>query len=210
MSEAIFGDVIGQLGALIAPDGIDQDVQPPPPRRHIVHHPPRLCRGERIKGEGFDIGAGFADFRGTRRRLLFIVAGHRDAVKGAIERLRAAGIVVSLFLDPDQRQIDLAKQLGAEAVELHTGAYAEAGAGQRRAAELTKLTTAGAHVRALGLTLHAGHGLTYRNIGPVARIEGLCEFNIGHSIVARAVLVGMRQATREMIELIEKYAPREA
>ena len=90
----------------------------------------------------------------------------------------------------------------AGAVELHTGAYAEAGAGQRRTAELAKLKTAGAHVRSLGLTLHAGHGLTYHNVKPIAAIAEMTELNIGHSIIARAIMVGMQQAVREMKELI--------
>jgi pyridoxine 5-phosphate synthase len=87
-------------------------------------------------------------------------------------------------------------------VELHTGKYCEAGAGQARAAELAKLHAAGERVRQLGLVLHAGHGLTYHNVKPVAAIPGMTELNIGHSIVARAIMVGFQQAVREMKELI--------
>lgn len=130
------------------------------------------------------------------------VAGQKSTVALAIQRLHAAGITVSLFLDPDLKQIEVAKELGAEAVELHTGKYCEAGAGQARAAELHKLNLAALRVRELGLVLHAGHGLTYHNVKPVAAIPGMTELNIGHSIVARAIMVGFQQAVREMKELI--------
>jgi pyridoxine 5-phosphate synthase len=126
-----------------------------------------------------------------------------DRVRAAIERLRAAGIVVSLFLDPDERQIAAAAGIGAEAIELHTGAYAEATGDPRQAAELANLHRISAQVRAAGLTLHAGHGLTYRNVRPVATILEMHELNIGHSIVARAIMVGFEQAVREMKKLVE-------
>jgi pyridoxine 5-phosphate synthase len=130
------------------------------------------------------------------------VLAHRDAAADCIQRLRAAGITVSLFLDPDEQQIRAAADLGAHAVELHTGQYALA-KGHAAAAELHKLRGAGKLVRELGLTLHAGHGLTYRNVIPIARIDGMDELNIGHSIVSRAVMVGMQAAVREMKELIQ-------
>ncbi len=123
-------------------------------------------------------------------------------VADAIARLRDAGIGISLFLDPDFRQLDAAKQLGAEAVELHTGEYALAVGEKDQLAQLAKLVAAGNHVRSLGLTLHAGHGLTYRNVKPIAAIEGMAELNIGHSIVARALMVGFEQAVRDMKRLI--------
>jgi pyridoxine 5-phosphate synthase len=128
--------------------------------------------------------------------------GGRSPVAEAIARLRGAGIVVSLFLDPDPRQIEAAAGLGADAVELHTGAYALAVGEQQQAAELAQLTKAAKQVRSLGLTLHAGHGLTYRNVKPIAAIEGMSELNIGHSIVARAIMVGFEQAVREMKKLV--------
>ncbi len=130
------------------------------------------------------------------------VVGNQAAVDEAMKRLRDAGIVVSLFLDPDARQIELARDLGAEAVELHTGRYAEASHGAAQAAQLVTLAEAGALVRREGMTLHAGHGLTYRNVRPVAEIEGMTELNIGHSIIARAVMVGMREAVAEMKRLV--------
>lgn len=126
---------------------------------------------------------------------------HRESVGRAVSQLRSAGIVVSLFLDPDAAQIEAAASLGAEAVELHTGRYALA-TGAARQAELAALIDAGRRVRELGLTLHAGHGLNYQNVTPVARIDGMCELNIGHSIISRALMVGMQQAVREMKALV--------
>jgi pyridoxine 5-phosphate synthase len=119
--------------------------------------------------------------------------GHRAAVADAMRRLRDAGIVVSLFLDPGT--------LSADAVELHTGCYAGA-ATRDQETELAALAEAAALVRRAGMTLHAGHGLTYRNVQPVARLPEMSELNIGHSIVARAVMVGFQQAVREMKQLV--------
>jgi pyridoxine 5-phosphate synthase len=129
------------------------------------------------------------------------VATHRIVTARAIERLKAAGIEVSLFLDPDPRQIELAQQLGAEAVELHTGQYALArGAAQHE--QLVALANAGKLICDLGLRLHAGHGLNYHNVIPVARIARMHELNIGHAIVSRAVFVGLERAVREMKQLV--------
>ncbi len=130
------------------------------------------------------------------------VVANRAAVAETIRRLQAAGISVSLFLDPEDAQIVCGADLGANAIELHTGQYALA-SGRGQQAELAKLANAGRRVRDLGMTLHAGHGLTYRNVQPVARIEGMHELNIGHSIVSRAVMVGMERAVREMKALIQ-------
>lgn len=129
------------------------------------------------------------------------VSANRDVVAVAIGALQEVGIVVSLFLDPDNRQIELAAELGSAAVELHTGQYALA-SGEQQQVELAKLSNAGRRIRDLGMALHAGHGLTYRNVVPVAQIEGMHELNIGHSIVSRAVMVGMEDAVREMKALI--------
>ncbi len=126
----------------------------------------------------------------------------RTRIAEAIASLRGAGIVVSLFLDPDRWQIDAAASLKADAVELHTGQYALAIGEEPQRAEVAKLTEAAKQVRSLGLTLHAGHGLTYRNVQPIATIEGMSELNIGHSIVARAIMVGFEQAVREMKRLV--------
>jgi pyridoxine 5-phosphate synthase len=130
------------------------------------------------------------------------VLGQRDRVAHAVDRLREAGISVSLFLDPDLRQIEEAARLRVDAVELHTGQYALAAPGAAQEKELENLKTIGAAVRQAGLALHAGHGLTYRNVRPVAAIEGMHELNIGHSIVARALMVGFEEAVREMKRLV--------
>jgi pyridoxine 5-phosphate synthase len=129
------------------------------------------------------------------------VAGAEKKVATAIKRLHDAGIIVSLFLDPDPRAIELAHKLQADAVELHTGQFALA-KGREHDAELRKLSEAARLIVERGLTLHAGHGLTYHNVLPIARLPQMCELNIGHSIVARALLVGFQAAVREMKQLI--------
>jgi pyridoxine 5-phosphate synthase len=129
-------------------------------------------------------------------------AGQQSRLADAVAKLHEAGIVASLFLDPDPRQLEAAVAIGADAVELHTGAYAHASAKFAGVAELAALRTAAEQVIAAGLTLHAGHGLTYRNVQPIARIPGMCELNIGHSIIARAIMVGLEQAVRDMKRLI--------
>lgn len=129
----------------------------------------------------------------------------RSSVAPAVAKLRSRGMVVSLFLDPDASQIEAAAELGADAVELHTGQYALArGANQCR--EFERLVESGKRIRDLGMQLHAGHGLNYHNVGPVAAIEGMGELNIGHSIVARSVFIGLQSAVREMKQLIERSA----
>jgi len=130
------------------------------------------------------------------------VVGQRPAVTTAVEQLHAAGIAVSLFIDPDPDQIDAAAALGVAAVELHTGSYANAASATDRERELHTLAQAATLTRQAGLTLNAGHGLTYRNVVPVATLDGMHELNIGHSIVARAIFVGMTEAVREMKRLI--------
>jgi pyridoxine 5-phosphate synthase len=131
------------------------------------------------------------------------VAGQRAAATTAVKRLHDAGMYVSLFLDPDPRQLDLAKSIGADAVELHTGQYALAKPGKPRDAELAKLVAAGRQIRAAGLALHAGHGLNYHNVQTIAAIPDMHELNIGHAIIARAVFIGLQQAVREMKDLLE-------
>ena len=133
------------------------------------------------------------------------VAGQLDKVTSFVERLQDAGIVVSLFIDPDPRQIAASIRSGAKAVELHTGKYANS-SGPAQEKELGVLQGVSQEVLARGLKLHAGHGLTYRNVLPIAAIPGMTELNIGHSIVARAVFVGMTQAVREMKDLMIRAA----
>lgn len=122
---------------------------------------------------------------------------------GVIKRLRLSGIVVSLFIDPVKEQIKLAKELAVEFVELHTGLYAEAKTAKERQVQLDKLIEATKFALELGLGVNAGHGLNYTNVQAVSRISGIEELNIGHSIMARAIIVGMAQAVREMKELIQ-------
>jgi len=126
------------------------------------------------------------------------VVGQFDRVSEAVARCVDAGLEVSLFIDPDPAQVDASLRAGARAVELHTGRYADAATPSDQARELGALTLAGAEAVARGLALHAGHGLNYQNVGPVSLIDAVAELNIGHSIVSRAVLVGMEQAVRDM------------
>jgi pyridoxine 5-phosphate synthase len=129
------------------------------------------------------------------------VVGQFAAVERAVKQLHEAGISVSLFLDPDPRQIEAGQKLGCAAIELHTGKYALA-SGKEREQELAALVSGGQQIREQGMLLHAGHGLNYQNVSPVARIAEMRELNIGHSIVSRAVLVGLDRAVREMKELV--------
>ena len=130
------------------------------------------------------------------------VVGHVDTMKPACERLAAAGIDVSLFIDPDQQQIDAAVQCSAPTIELHTGAYAEATDPEGVQAELAKIQQAAQYAKQQGLVVNAGHGLHYDNVLAIAAIPELHELNIGHSIVAHAVMVGFEQAVKQMKELI--------
>ncbi len=130
------------------------------------------------------------------------VVGQNSAVGLAVKQLTAAGIVVSLFIDPDPAQIDAAAALGVSAIELHTGSYANATTESDRDAELQALARAATLAQQAGLILNAGHGLTYRNVMPVAELQGMHELNIGHSIVARAIFVGMTEAVRQMKALV--------
>lgn len=118
----------------------------------------------------------------------------------SVKRLHDAGIFVSAFIDAVPRQIELAKELGFDAVELHTGQYANAITDQQP--ELEKLISGGRLIVAAGMRLHAGHGLSYRNVLPVAGIAGMYELNIGHAIIARSIFIGLREAVREMKQLI--------
>lgn len=146
------------------------------------------------------------------RRAELTTEGGLDCTKNqrklasVISRMKKAGIVVSAFILPDVKQVAAAAQVGCDAVELHTGKYAHAGSAEDLHRTILALENARDAGWDKGLVVHAGHGLTYNNIGPVAGLEGLEDFNIGHSIVARSVFVGIRQATREMIALIDKYA----
>jgi pyridoxine 5-phosphate synthase len=128
----------------------------------------------------------------------------RGRVAAALERLRGAGIRTSLFIDPDDAALRHSAELGADAVELHTGEYANAVRPSDAAEQVDRLARASALGRELDLAVHAGHGLTYENVAPVAAIADIEELNIGHSIVSRAVLVGLERAVREMAEIVRR------
>lgn len=127
---------------------------------------------------------------------------YRARLEQVVKRMHKKGIIVSSFITPDEEHILASAEAGCDAVEFHTGAYANAKNDRAVERTLNGLRDGRDIATAAGLIVHAGHGLTYRNVAPVAAIEGLCEFNIGHSIVARAVLVGIREATEEMMRLV--------
>lgn len=131
---------------------------------------------------------------------LNVLAG-QARIAEACAVLGAAGVRVSLFVDPEPAQLEAAVRAGAPVVELHTGAYAEA-AGAERPRQLERLRAAARAAAALGLTVHAGHGLNYHNVGPVAAIPEIVELNIGHSIIARALFDGLARAVRDMKDLM--------
>lgn len=130
------------------------------------------------------------------------VVSNRDYLKGVVAQLKGAGILVSIFVDPDPRQVEAARAVEADAIEIHTGLYSEAKDPKAREAELKRVIEAAKHGKALGLSVRAGHGLNYWNVRPIAQIPEIEELSIGHAIVARAVLVGMERAVREMLELL--------
>jgi len=130
------------------------------------------------------------------------VASQSETIKKIVKRLQDRGMIVSLFLDPDPKQIESGFKTGCDAIELHTGCYAIAETEKKRNVELQRLQTSGAAICAAGVRLHAGHGLTYHNVLPIASIPNMLELNIGHSIVARALMVGMQEAVAEMKRLL--------
>jgi pyridoxine 5-phosphate synthase len=137
---------------------------------------------------------------------LDVLAGE-SSVRSTIDRLKTGGIHVSLFIDPELKQIDASKRFGADAIEFQTASYSEAVGATAVARELEKLQVATAHAKSLGLHVHMGHGLNYWNVQPIVRIPGVEELNIGHSIVSRAVLVGMERAVREMKAAMTEHEP---
>ncbi|MFH0947013.1 MAG: pyridoxine 5'-phosphate synthase [Planctomycetota bacterium] len=130
------------------------------------------------------------------------VVGCSSQIRDAVQELREAGRVVSLFIDPSPRQIEASRGVDADGIELHTGRYAEARLPRDRMSELECLARGVVQGRELGLAVHAGHGLNYQNTGAVAALPGVEDLNIGHSIVSRAVLVGLDQAVRDMLVVL--------
>jgi pyridoxine 5-phosphate synthase len=131
------------------------------------------------------------------------VVGHEQALAQVVGRLQAGGIEVSMFIDPDEAQVAASQRIGAKAIELHTGRYCDQ-TGEAQREELVRLESAARQAQRFGLRVAAGHGLNYVNVRPIVAIAEITELNIGHAIVARAVLVGMERAVREMIELMRR------
>lgn len=200
-------------------------------RRHIQDRDARLLRetvrvklnmemslDEEIVDLAADLGPDQVTLVPENRREV-TTEGGLDA-RGVFQRLKTAtarfneqGVTVSVFIDPETDQIDAAREAGAAAVELHTGRYANAcllPAGPERVETirdtLGQLAHGLEHARGSGLVVHAGHGLTYNNVDPVAAMRGFSEFNIGHSLISRALFVGIRQATREMVARLRNPA----
>jgi pyridoxine 5-phosphate synthase len=142
------------------------------------------------------------------------IVSQENSLKSAVARLAGAGIVVSVFIDADLRQVEAARRIGASVCEIHTGPYAHAFHSKGRDAEspsvisqLKSIEAAGEAIRSLGMRFNAGHALNYFNVEPVARLPGVRELHIGHAIVSRALFVGMREAVREMKRLMQQAAP---
>ncbi len=163
--------------------------------------PAMLALAEKIRPEN-------ACFVPEKRRELTTEGGldvvaHERKIKRAVERLQDRGIHVSLFVDPDRMQVEASKRMGAHAVEIHTGKYCNA-SGRQRQKERLAVVAAAKLAQKLGLEVHAGHGLNYDNVSPIAALPEIVELNIGHSIIARAVMVGIDQAVREMKAILNR------
>ena len=188
-------------------------------RRHIQDNDVRVLRGllkthmnlemavtDELVAIASDVGPEDCCFVPERRAEVTTeggldVASQRERVREAVAHLSAQGIRVALFIDPDARQIDAAAEVGAAVVELHTGSYAES-IGSRQATELERLRAGARHASGLGLEVHAGHGLDYHNVHPIAAIREIVELNIGHAIIARALFDGLATAVRDMKTLM--------
>ena len=131
------------------------------------------------------------------------VYSQKDFLKEYIKPFKQNGILVSLFIDPDLNQVEAAKYIDADYIEMHTGSFANAFIDRIHSQELQKLKTAAKYAQTLGLKVNAGHGLNYENVYLMHEVEGLCELNIGHSIISKAVFTGLKPAVVEMIELIK-------
>ena len=157
----------------------------------LRHKPHAACivpekREERTTEGGLDVVGGF------------------EALKPFVARLSDAGIRVSLFIEPDAKALDAAHALGAPVVELHTGSYCDAPEGEAHEAQLSRVVTAAAHAETLGLECHAGHGLTFDTVTPVAAIASIRELNIGHFLVGEAIFVGLEASIAEMRRLMDR------
>lgn len=132
------------------------------------------------------------------------VIRHYDAVQAAFHRLHKIGSEVSLFIDPDLKQIDAAKSMGVGVIEIHTGCYADAHNELTMSQELARIKQAAEYAASLNITVNAGHGLHYHNVQPIAGIEVINELNIGHAIIAKAIFCGLKEAVRDMRQLMQE------
>lgn len=189
-------------------------------RRHVQERDLRLLKEtvkthlnlemaatQEITGIALEVGPDMATLVPERRQELTTeggldVAGRKEMIGETVKRLQGGGIRVSLFVDPELSQMEAAAKVGSEVVEIHTGLYADAPTPQAREIEFRRIMEAARVACRLGLEVHAGHGLDYRNVAPLRSLEEIVEFSIGHSIIARAVMVGMERAVREMLELV--------
>lgn len=201
-------------------------------RRHIQDHDVERLRAEVPARLNFEMAATDAMVAIARRikpqLCMFVpegrqevtteggldVVSHERELKAQVDRLREAGILVSVFIDADERQIDAACRIGAGVCEVHTGPYAhawhaEGALGPRATDELERVAAAGRRIQAAGLRFNAGHALHYENVTPIAALPGVAELHIGHAIVSRAIVVGMRAAVREMKQLMRAAACRD-
>ena len=131
------------------------------------------------------------------------VYSQKEYLKEFIKPLKEKGILVSMFIDPDLKQVEASKYIGSDYIEMHTGSFSNAFDGGEYSTELEKLKQAASYARSLGLKVNAGHGLNYQNVYLMKEIEGISELNIGHSIISRSIFVGIQKAVREMLELIK-------
>jgi len=207
------------LAELAGADGITVHLRED--RRHIQDRDVRLLRdtikthlnlemaaSDEIISIALDIRPDMATLVPEKREELTTEGGldvklHRDKVAGAVRKLKDAGIFVSLFIDPDLDQVKESSKAGADAIEIHTGAYADSRTYKATQAEYEKIYEACKFGHKLGLVVNAGHGLNYRNVSQIARIKDIYELNIGHSIISRAVLAGLERAVREMKDLVK-------
>jgi pyridoxine 5-phosphate synthase len=217
--DPVWAAVLAQLGGA---DGITVHLRED--RRHIQDRDVRLLREmvtirlnlemaavEAITQIACDVKPDEATLVPERRQEITTEGGldivaNQAAVEETIQVLKGHGIHVSLFIDANLRQIEMAKLLGADAIEFHTGRYADTHSANDRQRELDVLRESARQAHELGLHVHMGHGLTYRNVQPIAAIPEVEELNIGHSIVSRAVMVGIERAVREMKELLTSAA----
>jgi pyridoxine 5-phosphate synthase len=177
-------------------------------RRHIKDRDLTILR-ETVQSIATEIRPDVATLVPERREELTTEGGldvtsNRRRVEAAVKALKRAGIKVSLFIDPDVEQLEASRAVGGDAIEIHTGLYCEAKTPEAVNAELKKVISAAQKAHGLGLEVKAGHGLHYFNVRRIVDISEIVELSIGHSIVARAVMVGMEQAVRDMIALIQQ------